>query len=662
VNYFVTGGTGFIGRFLVERLLARGGRVHLLVRKSSAEKLDGLRERVGGTAENVVPVWGDLTTPALTDEAARRALAGRIDHVFHLAAVYDMGMNDETADRVNNEGTRNVVAFANELGGGVRFHHVSSVAIAGADYRGTFTEEMFDVGQRLSHPYYRTKFQSEAIVRGEAKVPWRIYRPGMVVGSSETGEIDKIDGPYYFFPAIKRIGETVPKWIPILGFDGGRMPIAPVDYVAAAMDHIAHEKGLDGRAFFLLQSDSPKVADVVRIFLRVAHGPGPAANVDVRKIPGLASARRLVRQMPLSGAVQKQISRAIGIPLSVFGYMFNRTRFDDSGARAALAGSGISCPPLADYAEKLWSYWDLHLNHDVEISPRAARRIAGKVVMVTGASSGIGQTLARKLGAAGATVVLVARSVEKLEETKKLIESRGGKAVSRSCDLNDMDAIDACADSVLAELGHVDVLINNAGRSIRRSVYESLDRFHDFERTMRLNYFGAVRLILRLLPSMSARKSGHIVNVSSVGCLANVPRFSAYVASKSALDAFSRCVSAEVRSDKIEITTVYMPLVRTPMIAPTKIYDYFPTLSSDQAADMLVKAIVERPKSMASALGTTAQVSYALWPRLNDFILNQGFHLFPSSAAARGKASADGEVRPSREGIAFANLFRGLHW
>ncbi|MGH7820463.1 MAG: SDR family oxidoreductase, partial [Candidatus Binatia bacterium] len=197
MEYLVTGGTGFIGRFLVERLLARKGTVHLLVRKESAEKLERLRERLRASESDVVPVWGDITRAGLTDAATAAALRGRTAHVFHLAAVYDMGMDDATADRVNTQGTRNVVRFVNELGGDVRLHHVSSVAIAGADFEGTFTEEMFDEGQDLSHPYYRTKFESERIVREESAVPFRIYRPGMVVGSSATGEMDKIDGPYY---------------------------------------------------------------------------------------------------------------------------------------------------------------------------------------------------------------------------------------------------------------------------------------------------------------------------------------------------------------------------------------------------------------------------------------------------------------------------------
>ena len=187
---------------------------------------------------------------------------------------------------------------------------------------------------------------------------------------------------------------------------------------------------------------------------------------------------------------------------------------------------------------------------------------------------------------------------ETLEQVKAEIEARGGKASVFPCDLNDMDSIDAVSKQIISSVDHIDILINNAGRSIRRAVHESVDRFHDFERTMQLNYFGAVRLVLNILPQMMHRKDGHIINISSIGVLANATRFSAYVASKAALDAFSRCLSAEVHSHKIAITSVYMPLVRTPMIAPTKIYKYVPTLSPEQAADLIAYAIVKRPKKL----------------------------------------------------------------
>ena len=265
------------------------------------------------------------------------------------------------------------------------------------------------------------------------------------------------------------------------------------------------------------------------------------------------------------------------------------------------------------------------------------QKVDGKTIVVTGASSGIGLTVSKYLAQAGAHVLLLARTKEKLDEVKAEIEAEGGKASVFPCDLNDMESIDAVSKEILAAVDHIDILVNNAGRSIRRAVHESVDRFHDFERTMQLNYFGAVRLVLNILPHMMQRKDGQIINISSIGVLANATRFSAYVASKAALDAFSRCLSAEVHSHKIAITSIYMPLVRTPMIAPTKIYKYVPTLSPEQAADLIAYAIVKRPKKIATNLGRLASITYAIAPDVNNILMSIGFNLFPSSTASIGE-------------------------
>lgn len=656
MNYFVTGATGFIGKFLLERLLARqDAEIYVLIRESSADKFKDMQARYGAAGKHLHMMAGNITTPGLISAADFKKLKGKVDHVFHLAAVYDMNMSDEQGDRINNEGTRNLVAFSNDLGGDVRLHHVSSVAVAGGSFSGRFTEDMFDEGQDTNHPYFRSKFQSEAIVRNESKVPFRIYRPGAVVGSSQTGEMDKIDGPYYFFKTLQKISQSVPKWLPLLGIEGGRVPLAPVDYVAAALDAIAHKDGLDGKCFHLIQSKSPTVGELLETILEAAHGPEFARKFELPALPSVVRqiTSRVSRGIPDS--VTKNISKAIGVPVSVLGYVSNRAVFDDKHARAALKGSGVTCPDIKDYCDKLWQYWELHLDLAVSLPKHAMRKLAGKVVIVTGASSGIGFNVAKKLGAAGAKVILVARTREKLELTQQIIEKAGGEAHVYPCDLNDMKAIDDCAQAVLKDFGHVDILINNAGRSIRRAVMESLDRFHDFERTMQLNYFGAVRMMLNLLPSMAKRRSGQIVNISSIGVLANASRFSAYVASKAALDAFSRCLSSEVKNKNIEITAIYMPLVRTPMIAPTKVYDYVPTWSPDHASNVVIKALIEKPKSVATPLGTAAAVSYALWPKLNDYVLNKGFNLFPSSSAAKGRKEGE---KPTLEQVVFANVFR----
>ena len=279
--------------------------------------------------------------------------------------------------------------------------------------------------------------------------------------------------------------------------------------------------------------------------------------------------------------------------------------------------------------------------------------VGDRTVMITGASSGIGKSAALKVGAAGGTVLLVARSEDKLRDAASEIERHGGVASIHPCDLSDPDDIDRMAGEVLEHHGHVDVLVNNAGKSIRRSVSRAYDRFHDYQRTMQLNYFGPVKLILNLLPVMRERRTGHIINISTMGLQTNTPRFSAYLASKAALDAFSRSVAPEIIDDGVHITTVYMPLVRTPMIAPTKIYDRFPTLSPNEAADLICDAIRKRPKRVATALGNLGQLSYALVPGAQDLVVNRAYKLFSEDQPSE---------RESAEQRAFVRATRGVHW
>jgi len=303
-------------------------------------------------------------------------------------------------------------------------------------------------------------------------------------------------------------------------------------------------------------------------------------------------------------------------------------------------------------------------------SSRLAQAVRNKVVVVTGASSGIGEDCALKLATAGAIVILAARTPQKLAETVARIEQQGGRAFAYACDIADLADCDRFCKTVLENHGHVDILINNAGRSIRRSVKHSFDRFHDFERTMQLNFFGALRLIFGFAPTMLARKQGHIINISSIGVLASPPRFSAYVASKAALDAFSWCAASEFADSNVRFTTVNMPLVRTPMIAPTRLYDAFPALSPDEAAELVMKAVIEKPKRVATGLGLVGAVAQALTPGISEFVLNQAFRLFPDSLAAQGKNGEDGET--AAQDLAgnpvalarklFSQVFSGVHW
>ena len=286
--------------------------------------------------------------------------------------------------------------------------------------------------------------------------------------------------------------------------------------------------------------------------------------------------------------------------------------------------------------------------------------VSDRVILITGASSGIGKSAAFELGKAGGTILLVSRSKDKLDEVRRQIELVGGEAHVHPCNLTDTDDLDRMAADVLGRHGRVDIIVNNAGKSIRRSVSNAYDRFHDYQRTMQLNYFGPVKLILDLLPGMRERGSGHIVNVSTIGLQTNTPRFSAYLASKAALDAFSRSIAPEIIDDGVHVTTVYMPLVRTPMIAPTKIYDRFPTLSPEEAAHLIAEAIRKRPKRIATTLGNIGQLSYAVAPGAQDLVVNRAYKLFPEGS--NGADSKQPSERETAEQRAFARATRGVHW
>jgi thioester reductase-like protein len=396
-TYLVTGATGLIGRHLVDLLLRREDvdTVHVLVRAGSRQKWDRLHAALG-SPERLVPVTGDISEPGLgLDERTVAELQDRVDHLVHLAALYDITAGEQESVQANVTGTRHVLDLAAAVGAGT-LHHVSSVAVAG-EYRGRFTEGMFDAGQTLPTPYHRTKYEAEKLVREQHRVPWRIYRPSIVVGNSRTGEMDKVDGPYYLFPTIAMLAPL--PGVPVVAPALGSTNIVPVDYVAAAMNHLMHEPGLDERAFHLVNPKPQPLTAVYNAFASVAGAPPVAFELPRRASSPFVAATKLAEQLPGAGLVRDAVLHRLDIPTELLELCTFRPEFDATAARHALSGSGIEVPKLENYAGVLWRYWREHLD------PYRARRhgargpLDGRRVVITGASSGIARSTALKLAA-----------------------------------------------------------------------------------------------------------------------------------------------------------------------------------------------------------------------------------------------------------------------
>ncbi len=670
MRYVVTGGTGFIGQRLIDRLsvLPDTSAVHVLVRRESLAKFEQIAQRWD---DRVQPLVGDLTAPdlGLTNDVLEAAAGPdlRVDHVVHCGAVYDITASADRQRAANVDGTRAVIALAIRLD--ATLHHLSSIAVAGT-YRGVFTEEDFDVGQELPTPYHQTKFEAELLVRSATGLRYRIYRPAVVVGDSKTGAMDKVDGPYYFFGLLSRLA-ALPSFTPMVLPDTGRTNIVPVDFVVEATVKLMHADGRDGQTFHLT---APKTIGLRGIYRAIA----PAAGLPplIGSLPRAAAAPFL--QVTGRAKILRNMAvTQLGIPSEILDVVDLAPTFTCELTQQALQGSGIAVPQFPSYAPQLWRYWAEHLD------PTRARRdgpdgpLTGRQVIITGASSGIGRASAIAVAARGATVFALARNGEALDGLITEIRAAGGEAHAFPCDVTDSAAVEHTIKDILGTFGHVDYLVNNAGRSIRRSVIASTDRLHDYERVMAVNYFGPVRMVLALLPHWRERQFGHVVNVSSAGVQASSPKYSAYIPSKAALDAFAEVVGAETLSDHITFTNIHMPLVETPMIAPSRRLNPMPPISAEHAAAMVVRGLVEKPARIDTPVGTLSDLGMYLTPKLSRRVLHQLYLGYPDSAAARGVAEdtppapARPPRRPARPRPALrvprtvkraVRLVPGVHW
>ncbi|MCV7279211.1 SDR family oxidoreductase [Mycolicibacterium flavescens] len=665
MRYVVTGGTGFIGRRVVSRLLDRDpdAEVLVLVRRGSLSRFERLATAWG---ERVKPLVGDLSAPDLGLSPDVLAELAPVDHVVHCGAVYDITASDAKQRAANVDGTRAVIGLALRLD--ATLHHVSSIAVAGT-FRGQFTEDDFDIGQDLPTPYHQTKFEAEQLVRTTAGLRYRVYRPAVVVGDSRTGEMDKVDGPYYFFPLLAKLAK-LPSLTPMALPDVGRTNLVPVDYVTDALVALMHAPDRDWQTFHLT---APKAIGLPGIYRAVAKTAGlPPLRGSLPR----AAATPLLTVGGRAKVVRNMAVTQLGLPAEVLDVVDLMPVFTADNTAEALRGTGITVPEFSDYAPGLWRYWAENLDPDRARRDDPAGPLVGRHVIITGASSGIGRAAAIAVAERGGCVFALARNADALDELVADIRARGGQAHAFTCDVTDSTSVDSTVKDILGRFDHVDYLVNNAGRSIRRSVNASTDRLHDYERVMAVNYFGAVRMVLALLPHWRERRFGHVVNVSSAGVQARNPKYSSYLPTKAALDAFADVVATETLSDHITFTNIHMPLVRTPMIVPSRRLNPVPAISAEHAAAMVVRALIDKPARIDTPLGTLADFGHYLTPKLSRRFLHQLYLGYPDSAAARGVPPSSRSVarrpkRPARVSPGLrvprpiksaVRLVPGVHW
>jgi NAD(P)-dependent dehydrogenase (short-subunit alcohol dehydrogenase family) len=644
----VTGANGFLGKHLVKRLIQNGHDITLLMRNPEQPDKKKLIEDWRNQADMVRRHGREAAVNAWNGDVGRSDLGlnpectvSGFHHVYHLAAIYDLGADETMTMNTNVKGTEYLLKKLDADGFSGCLHFVSSIAVAG-DFKGEFSERMSAEGQTHKHVYNRSKYESEKIVRekrsGGSAYEIRIYRPSAIVGHSKTGEMDRIDGPYYGFLLVSALKKMLPPWMPLVAPKiNTLMDMVPVDYVADAMYTLSMMKKSelteDLFCFHLTDPHAPTMTKLTKLILSAANGPAMQFTFSTDWAKPYLAMMGKTSNLKTIELLKNGLLNSLDIPVQTFDAMMPGVRFSAGETARLLKSKGVVLPKLETYMDALWDYYNRNLDPDRNKEERCERALRGKVVLITGGSEGIGFFSAKRCAAYGARLILAARNPDKLNSALSklapIAEKNGGSVEVFTCNISNLNECDALVDHVLKQYGHVDILFNNAGLSIRRSIGKALDRFHDFQRTMQTNYFGALRILMGFLPSMIERKSGHVLYSSTMGTLAPTPRFGAYAASKSAMDALSDSMAAEFADRNIYFTSIKFPMVKTGMLAPTDDYKDMPAASPEAAAQMFVDAVLNKPRKQMTGLGMTIGIINLIKPNMMTQTYNYFYKIWP---------------------------------
>ena len=517
--------------------------------------------------------------------------------------------------------------------GGVEVDHAISLEQHGAQRLLEFARRS---GARRFH-LVATGFHTAPSLLEAGRPEIRLYETGVIFGDVATGEALQEAPLLEVVSRLARLPKSLPLMAPALGYAN----VVPASYAAAALCSLIHDDRHHSIYSRVDAAQPQAIRDIYNAFAEAAGAPRIVWTIPRQGVRALAAVWAVAERLPGVSVVGEAVASELGAPTRLLRRWNQSAASDAAPTHARLASEGMLVPPLRDYAGVVYQKWRAEADPDRASRAWRTSGLKDRTVMVTGASSGIGRSTALRVARDGARVLVVARRTDELERLCSEIESEGGTAQAFTCDLSNGDSVDRLLARVLADPRGVDVLVNNAGRSIRRPIIDATDRFHDYERTMAVNYFAAVRLTLGLLPGMYERRSGRVINVTTQGIENHAPRFSAYLASKAALDEFGVVAGRELLSRGITFSSIRLPLVMTDMMAGAADNGAFwgiPPMSAERAAALVHGAIFARDErvSMLLPAGWPTEIMSRLAPRTTRaFFHLAGFESLPNATGER---------------------------